>query len=214
MSTEQSNLITSLDQLSYEEAVELVNYVKALNKYQIDFQEYTNKLNQYYIDYYAIYGHYPNTAAQPEMTQQQQQQQSSTVSTGLTREELAKALDLETGNTIVFSVNYKTTPTGKELMEVAEKALKAIYPAADVMRKQSSDPNIICSVMLVSMGGSPINYRVFVKEHGIERHFTDTLQALGKEIQKSAKEAVNSAATLQHDSGDKEYEYYSRLLSE
>ena len=141
---------------------------------------------------------------------------TSTTSTSIQNvpaENLARELNIETGKSIVFSVNYKTTPTGKEMMETAANAVKALYPEADILKKQSSDPNVICSIVLVSVGGDPFNYKIWQKEHTVERHFTDTNQSMAQEIQKAAKEAVKSADSLRGEGADKEYELYSRLLS-
>ena len=213
MTSEPSKLITSLDQLSPEQASELVNYVKAYNQYVKDFQQYQTEWTRYCTEYYNKYGHYPNTTTQTPQTS------SETVTTSLVRtnvdvDELAKNLNLKTGKSIIFSVYYKTTPTGKEMSNVAFNAVKKLYPEADVLKKQSSDPKLICSIILVSLGGTPFNSRVWAKEHGIERHYTDTNMSDEKDILKALEEAVKSAASLRDQKEDKEYEYYSRILSE
>ena len=99
------------------------------------------------------------------------------------------------------------------MMEVAVKALQTLYPNAVILKKQGSEAKVICSVLLVSMAGEPVNYKVWTKEHGIERHYTDTRHSDAKTIQESAEEAVKAAASIRNQDKNKEYEYYSRLLS-
>ena len=212
MTSNTFDLITSLNDLPPEQILELVSYIKQLQHYNTNLQTYNLNLQQYYTSYYLQHGYYPNT--NPQSQPQQQVAPSSPLIEKQNLSERARELNLETGAGLVFSVNYKTTPTGKETMESSVTALKSLYSHADILPKQSSDPKVICSVTLVSMGGQPINYKVWVKEHGIERHYTDTLQSDAKALQSAAEDAVQAAATLRSEGRDKEYEYFSRILSD
>ncbi|KAH7821509.1 uncharacterized protein MONOS_9534 [Monocercomonoides exilis] len=220
MQTEES-IITSVEQLSAEQLKELKEYISAYTKYQEEMQLYLQQWTQYCTWYYSMYGTYPNTNAHGDNTSATSMQVTSTLPSQQSSEENQQSLQIQEepsfNSQLVFAICYKTTKSGRAMIEVAEAAIKKIYPDATVLRKQSADPQAICSVVLVSAGGRPINDKVWVKVHDIQHHFMSTPQSDQEEIEKSIKEAVESISHLmgkEKTSEDIEYEKYTALLSE
>jgi hypothetical protein len=151
-----SDPITSISQLTQEQIDEVVKYQKDVVVYQQKYQIFLQEWNNYAARYYQVFGTMPLVGS---VQSNVMPEKPTSVTEKLPSSHSNKS---EGGSNIVFAVHYKNNKNGKNTLEIAERAVKSIYPNCELLRKFDYKQKVICYIMLVSMDGRPLNYKVLL----------------------------------------------------